>query len=267
MDQAERTAFIRQAHALAEEHDDHVKRAALSLDAQTAWKKVLNKNDRLKREYVLLALKSEKVPEQLQWKWNGFDRTCSMELKTDREILLLRLELPEFEEFYKSRVYRVPNVFRNDKEVMLKVVSKSVASEELKNDRDVVMAAIKSPHECAPLAIRYASKKMREDKRIVRTVLRHGHGIKALKHLPRKFREDNKLVLLAVKSSSKEANASHEILSDLPEDMVDDADIVYEAVKVSFGCVVPKSIRIRKISHSPLSIVVIVSVEARTFVS
>lgn len=163
-------------------------------------------------------------------------RTCPAELKNDREIFLQRLELDCFQKFHGHRAYRVPQLFRNDKEVMLKVVSKnslalSVASTELKNDRQVVMAAIQNPHPVAPQAFQYASKKLRGDRRIVRAVLRHGHGIKALKLLPRKLQEDYDLVLLAVKSSSEECNKTYEILEHLSDEMVDEADIVYEAVK------------------------------------
>jgi DNA-binding NarL/FixJ family response regulator len=61
--------------------------------------------------------------------------------------------------------------------------------------------------------------------------LRHGYGIKALKDLPRKLREDFKLVLLAVKSSSEDCNETYETLSELSEEMVVDPDIVLQAVK------------------------------------
>lgn len=236
MDQGERTALIRRAHELARQHQEHVKRAAMMLDAESRWIKTLNKNDRQNRDYVLLALKSDKVPSQLGWSWSGFDRTCSMALKTDREIFLQRLELDDFEKYHGNRVYRVPGVFRNDKEVMLKLVSKSslalsFASKELQNDREVVMAALRNRQPCAPQTIKYASKKLRGDRRIVRTVLRHGHGIKALKLLPRKLQEDYDLVLLAVKSSSPECNESYETLSELSDEMLAEADIVHEAVK------------------------------------
>ena len=192
MKQAQRTEFIRKAHAIAKEHEIKAKRAALALDAETQWLKALNKDDRRNREFVLLALKSDNVPTQLSWHWSGFAQTCSTELKNDREILLQRLELQDFEEVYKNRCYRVPHLFRNDKEVMLKIVSKNsgalaLASPELKADRQVVMAAIQNRQSCAPMAIRHASKKLRQDRRIARAVLRHGHGIKALKLLPRQL--------------------------------------------------------------------------------
>ena len=232
--QAARTAMIRRAHRLADEHETHVKKAALLLDAEAHWKKTLNKHDRRNREFILTALKSDNVPSPLLW--HSFDRTCSRALKTDREIFLQRLELDDFEKFYRNRQYRVPQVFRNDKEVMLKIVSKnslalSNASQELKDDRELVMAAIQNRQSSAPQAIQYASNKLKSDRRIARAVLRHGYGIKALKHLPRKLREDHKLVLLAVKSSSEECNKTYETLSELSEQMVEDPDIVFEAVK------------------------------------
>jgi hypothetical protein len=150
--------------------------------------------------------------------------------------MLKRLELESFESMYKDRVFKVPQVFRDDKEVMLKIVSKSSASlihasDILKNDRDVVLAAIQNEQPCAPLAIRHASKKLQADKKIARVVLGHGHGIKALSLLPRSIQQDCNLVLQAIQWSCDECNKSYETLSKLAEEMLDDYDIVYEAVK------------------------------------
>jgi hypothetical protein len=158
-------------------------------------------------------------------------------LKNDREIFMQRLELDGFEERYKNDVYsKLPDVFRNDKEVMLKVVSKSsktlsLASNELQNDRDVVMAAVQSGHSCAPHAIQYASKKLQNDKRIVLAVLGHEYGITAFTKLPDKLQRDYKLALWAIQSSSEACSESFEHLSVLSEEMLDDYEIVYEAVK------------------------------------
>ena len=88
--------------------------------------------------------------------------------------MLHRLDLESFESMYKDRVFRVPEVLRDDKEVMLKIVSKSSpslihASDTLQNDRDVVLAAIQNEQPCAPLAIKHASKKLQGDKKIARS--------------------------------------------------------------------------------------------------
>jgi hypothetical protein len=235
MDPCERSRIIRQGRKLEEEHAAHVKKAALLLDAKSQWKNHLSKKETRNRDNVLAALQSEKVPESLGWSWNGFDRSCK-DLRCDKEIMLQRLELPSFESEYKNSVYKVPAVFRNDKEVMIKIVSKSSrslihASAELKNDRDVVLAAIQNKQPCAPLAIEYASKKLKGDKKIVRVLLGHGHGIKALSLLPRSIQHDCNLVLQAIQWSSEECNESYETLSELAEEMLDDYDIVYEAAK------------------------------------
>ena len=156
--------------------------------------------------------------------------------RNDKEIMLQRLELESFESAYKNSAYKIPAVFRNDKEVMLKIVSKSSrslihASAELKNDRDVVLAAIQNKQPCAPLAIQHASKKLQGDKKIARAVLGHGHGIKALRLLPRSLQHDCNLVLQAIQWSCDECNESFETLKGLSEELLDDYDIVYEAVK------------------------------------
>jgi len=234
MDPSERSALIRKGRKLEEAHQAHVKRAAILLDAESRWRKSLSASDRRDRDYVLLALQSKKVPDQL--KWGSFDRNFSNALRNDREIFMQRLELDEFETMYKDDEYKVPIAFCDDKELMLKIVSKcsgalSYASKELKNDRDVVMAAIQNPHSCAPKAIQYASKKLQGDRRIARALLEHGYGITAFPLLPRKLQDDYKLALLAIQCSSEECSESYEHLSELSEEMLDDYEIVYEAVK------------------------------------
>jgi len=235
MDPSERSAIIRRGRQLEADHQAHVKRAAILLDAEGRWLKSLSRSERRKREYVLLALQSKKVPQQL--KWGSFDRHCSNALKHDKEIFMQRLDLEEFESMYKESVFRgLPNRFRDDKEVMLKVVSKSsqtlsLASEKLQNDRDVVMAAIQSPHKCAPLAIQHASNKLQGDKRLARVLLGHQYGITAFSLLPHKLQGDYKLALLGIQCSSEECSKSYEHLSELSEEMLDDYEIVFEACK------------------------------------
>jgi hypothetical protein len=58
--QAARIAMIRRAHGFQDEHQVHVKKAALLLDAETHWEKTRNKHDRCNREFVRMALKSDK---------------------------------------------------------------------------------------------------------------------------------------------------------------------------------------------------------------
>ena len=234
MDASERSAIIRKGRLLEAEHKQHCQRAAMLLDAQTCWRSSLHGRDRHDRDNVLLALESEKVPDQLQW--GSFDRNFGRWLRYDRDIFLRRLDLPSFETHYKDDTYKVPREFVDDKEVMIKIVSKSSkslsqASAELQNDRQVVMAAIQNPRPCAPLAIQHASKKLQADKRIARTLLSHGHGITAFTLLPRNLQRDYKLALLAIQCSSEECNESFETLSELSEEMLDDYEIVYEAVK------------------------------------
>jgi hypothetical protein len=50
--QAARIAMIRRAHGFQDEHQVHVKKAALLLDAETHWEKTRNKHDRCNRVLV-----------------------------------------------------------------------------------------------------------------------------------------------------------------------------------------------------------------------
>lgn len=68
MDPSERARIILQGRQLVSEHDEHVKKAALELDAPSQWKRSLHgrRHERYSAEWIISALQSENVPDQLQ---------------------------------------------------------------------------------------------------------------------------------------------------------------------------------------------------------
>jgi hypothetical protein len=68
MDPSERARIIHQGRQLVSEHEEHVKRAATQLNAPSQWKRSLNghRYERYSKEWILIALQSENVPDQLQ---------------------------------------------------------------------------------------------------------------------------------------------------------------------------------------------------------
>jgi Domain of unknown function (DUF4116) len=217
-------------------HEEHTRKASLLLNAEYeykgrfAWLPAWLK----KKEYVLLALKSERIPTIMRW--NSFDAHFSFSLHLDREVLLARLELDDFEAAYDNKLYHVPRRFRRDKEVMMAVCSKnymalSLASKQLCNDPDVVLAAIRQNHHLAPMAIQYASNKLRADKKVVRVALNREHGIRCVAYIAPKLRQDKRLILTSIRRSSAQCSREYEHLSELPESLCRDEEIVMAALK------------------------------------
>lgn len=221
---------------LERHHKERILKASLLSDAQyhynQHWKWYNQK--KWKKEHVLLALKSDVIPEILRW--NQFEQYCPKKLLQDREILLARLELDDFESTFVCEAYQVPKKFRNDKEVMLKICSQNshaleFASKKLQNDPDVVLAAIQQPYHFSPLALQFASLRLRGDKKIVRVALNREHGIRAAKFLAPKLQNDRRLILTSIRRSSADCSEYYEHLSELSEELCADEEIVMAAVR------------------------------------
>ena len=218
---------------LESEHMERVVSAQLLVDASRVWH-TLTGRERRTKSFVLRALKSDIVPDCLSWRL--IDDWFPRGLRQDRDIFLARLDLDDFEEMYCDRTFQVPKIFRNDKEIMLKVVSKNsgsleFASSKLQGDRDVVLAAVTQRSIFAPCALRHASTKLQGDKRIARTILEHDYGIRAFKFLSPRLQDDYNLALLGIESSSEACSKTYEHLSELPPEMLEDDTIVLAAVQ------------------------------------
>lgn len=118
-----------QLRNLEKEHKNHVREARMLLDAQEHYKRwdngTPNWGNQADRNAgnVLLALKSAKVP--LCMKWSYPYKFYSYTLENNRDVLLARLELDDFESTFLDKPYDLPKRFRNDKEVMVRLCSKN----------------------------------------------------------------------------------------------------------------------------------------------
>ncbi|KAF0975367.1 hypothetical protein FDP41_005361 [Naegleria fowleri] len=184
------------------------------------------------RELVFEAIKQNK--KALQW--------VSHTLRDDKEFVLKALQLlyPEFENFV--------SISDANKEIMLKVVKDfgfllKFASEELKNDRDVVCTALKSDYtslEFASLdlqndieialeetkrngyALKYVSPQLKKTKDVVLTAVnQNGY---ALAYASDEMKKDREVVLAAVR---KEGRA----LQYADKKLQKDQEIIFEAIK------------------------------------
>lgn len=219
---------------LRAEHEEHVLKASLLLNAEYEYGKRFRHVWHKKKQYVLLALKSERVPAMMRW--GVFEHSFPNKLCLDRDVLLARLELDDFETMYANKLYPVSPKFRDDKDVMMAVCSKnclalSLASKTLSNDPDVVLAAIRQTNSLAPMTIQYASHKLRGDKKVVRVALNHEFGIRCVKYIAPRLQQDKRLILTSIRRSSAECSLEYEHLRELPEALRRDGSIVMAALK------------------------------------
>ena len=144
---------------------DHERRFALDSverDAGRVWK-TLPAAYRMDKDFVLAALKSKSLPSK-----SDFERTFPQSLRFDRNVVLAFCQREDFAQLYYARHLFVPDCLTGDKEVMIAYCRKipralQECTEELCNDRDVVMAAIS----LGGLERQYASRRLQEDKDLV----------------------------------------------------------------------------------------------------
>ena len=219
--------------ALERDHKQYAMEVSLRLNAEFLYSHSYGFDVGNTKDVILLALKSNKVPQRMQSE--AFQLNFPSRIVNDRDILLARLELPDFESFHANNAFIVPKKLRKNKEVMIAVCSKcpeslQFASKELKDDPDVVLAAVQSKVDKAPLAIQHASKRMKGDKKIVRTALSRNQGIQCLLYIAPKLLDDKKLILRSILCSSNEIHQAFEVLSVLPKSQRKDASVVRAAV-------------------------------------
>jgi len=223
---------------LSQDHSEHIRKMRLLLNSEEVYKNFesyVSTADK-KKENVLLALQSEKIPNCMKWSAPVSFFSRHYRLQTDREVLLARLALDDFEASFINEPFEVPSKFRNDKEVMMIICSKNCealryASNKLKADPELVLAAIQHEMHLAPLAIRHASNKIRADKKIVQVAINRAYGIRAVKFIHPKLQKDKRLILTSIRRSSDECNRHYETLSELPESLRKDEAIVVAALK------------------------------------
>lgn len=144
---------------------DHERRFALDSverDAGRVWM-TLPESNRLEKDFVLAALKSTSLPPKSE-----FERILPQSLRFDRDVVLGFCHRGDFEQLYYTRHLFVPDCLMGDKEVMMAYCRKipralQECTEELCNDRDVVLAAISM----GGLELQYASRRLQEDKDLV----------------------------------------------------------------------------------------------------
>ncbi|KAL3913186.1 MAG: hypothetical protein SGARI_000779, partial [Bacillariaceae sp.] len=104
--------------ALEDEQRRLYRLASLKLNAKEAWQR-LDEDERNDKEYILAALESKELPEDLDDFCNGDFPPC---IRMDRDILLARVSREDFEARYRDERLFVPPRLRGDKEVILKIV-------------------------------------------------------------------------------------------------------------------------------------------------
>ncbi len=114
---------------------------------------------------------------------------ASEQLRHDREFILSVMKV-------NGRALQYVPHFRNDKEIVMQHGgSLQYASNELKSDKDVVMAAVKQ----VGWTLHYATNELKNDRDVVMSaVIQDGH---ALRYSSQKLKNDEKVVMTAVKNN------------------------------------------------------------------
>jgi len=147
--------------------------------------------------------------DDLEEEWNVERELCccaSEELLSDKEVALACLS-----EDREGWVGNFSKSLRADKRFMLKAVTidrvaLEHASEELRGDKDVVLAALRN----SVLAFRYASKQLRADKRFMLKAV--DIDPKALAYASEELRGDKDFVCFTLKYASAELQADRDIV-------------------------------------------------------
>ena len=94
---------------------------------------------------------------------------------------------------------------KNDREVVITAISNSngqalkYASEQLKNDREVVITAISNSN---GQALKYASEQLKNDRKIVMTALKYNSDL--LKHASDELKNDREIIIAALQKNASE---------------------------------------------------------------
>ena len=169
----------------------------------------------------------EVVPTNARWsdtrgeEGSADEEEAELHAPTKQEMLqyeLMRMTLdpkyrPQHPDFDQALRYASEEL-KNDREVVLQVVKQDggalrYASEELKNDREVVLAAVKQNG----WALMYASEELKNDREVVLDVVKRAGYV--LKYASEELKKDREVVLAAVKSDRQALQfASNELKKD-----------------------------------------------------
>ena len=121
---------------------------------------------------------------------------------------------------------------KNDKNIVLAVMKKNgflleYTSDELKNDREVVIAAISNSN---GQALKYASEQLKNDREVIFTALKYSSDL--LKHASDEIKNDREIIIAALQKNASEYR-SECVLKYVSDDFKNDCEIVKIAIKNS----------------------------------
>jgi len=164
----------------------------LDKDLYTKWEIIWNKNyvsqDRLYDFYHELHLLLSKYSDELK----------TTDVSSDTNKTLTKEEEKWLKKLWKLRdapSHVISNNLFIDAAIAISPTSLEYASDEYKNDKDILMTAIKSE----PLALLYASDKLKNDKELVLEAVK-GDG-NSLQYASETLRNDKEIVLIALKDT------------------------------------------------------------------
>lgn len=221
-----------------------------------SWRTAYRRGVVVNRNAIRQAEASLKRDQEIIFSWS-MDHVSDMR-KTDREFVMTVIESNGEE------LERVPEVFKQDKEVVLQAVAQSdgwalqFASDDLQHDREIVMSAVKhngwilegipeefrndkevvmAAVEADGEALEFASDALKNDREVVLTAVGRSGGW-ALKAAAPSLRADREVALAAIQMNGL-------VLEHLSEDLRNDRKLVSAAVQANGLALeyAPKSLR------------------------
>lgn len=160
----------------------------------------------------------------------------------DRDVIKTTLQhqaVTLHKEWYTKKI-------RYDKELVLIVVKQfslmyKNVSDELKNDIDIIMAAINNNGE----VFSYLPEKYQHQKELSILALSNSYG-NVYEQLPEKFAQDKHVIVEALKNNPL-------IIRELPYEMHDDKNIIYELLNINYALIEKTNSSLKNENFKPIS--------------
>ncbi|KAL3907172.1 MAG: hypothetical protein SGILL_008978 [Bacillariaceae sp.] len=211
--------------------------ASLRLNAKTTWEQ-LDEEKKVDKMYILAALESKELPEELDDFCNG---DFPPAIRMDRDILLARVKRDDFEAKYREERFFVPPKLRADKEVIRAVIVKHPAVVEtmacsLRDDANIFLALL-SNRDLPAQVLQHFSENIRADFDLMIKLSSHPDGLRSFCFISQSLRNNKDFMMQAIQVTHHQAPTDNALIEPLlilryaSHRLRDDYDVVIAAVQ------------------------------------
>lgn len=213
---------------LEEEQELHIKLARLRLDAPATWR-LLSRQERLEKQFILAALESDELPSAFE---DFPNRHFPHHIRLDRDILMARVAHKDFAQSCTHERIFVPPKLRGDKEVILAMmkhhpqVIESMAC-KLRDDEEILQAVL-AREKLPAHFLQHFSKSLRSSPETALTILKHPDGLSSISFCSNFLRNDKDFFLRALDCGNH--TTENQVLRFASQRLREDYDVVYNSV-------------------------------------